>query len=220
MSYDPDHDPTAKHLREWLSQGQSEGLFDDKLRWLPGKADAIKEWLDRGKRSGVLLLAGKLAPADRASLQKRFYFVVGYLLALMIASSWVIVSGVSQEWLPLPYLSLVAGLLGSATAAYISCLNRRANGFEDNLGNGFPDPLVRKERFGEGMSYWFLGRPFLGAVMGLIAYWGLNSGASGQGAAAFAESATHVAFISSIAGLFAKTLYEILLGVLKATFKH
>jgi hypothetical protein len=220
MSYDPDQDSTTKHLREWLSQGQCEGLFDDKLRWLPGKADAIKEWLDRGKRSGVLLLAGELAPADRASLERRFYFVVGYLLAMMIAGIWVIVSGISQGWLTLPYLSAIAGLLGSATAAYISCLNRRANGFEDRQGNGFPDPLVKKERFGEGMSYWFLGRPFLGAVMGLIAYWGLSGGISYEGTTAFPESATRVAFIGSIAGLFAKTLYEILLGALKATFKH
>ena len=55
----------------------------------------------------------------------------------------------------------------------MSCLNRYTHGLEGSNGGQTPFPKERKERFNAGMYYWFLFRPWLGAVVGLAAYWGL-----------------------------------------------
>jgi len=171
MRFDPNQEPTTKRLNEWMIQGKAERLFDDQLAWTSGKEEAIKEWLDRGRKRGVLLLASELDKLERDLLHKRFKYVAAYLVGLILLAISVI-SMASARLLPL-LVCVVAGILGSAAAALISSLNRRANGFEDRLGNASPDPFEKKERFSDGMSYWFFCRPFLGAAMAAIAYWGM-----------------------------------------------
>jgi hypothetical protein len=222
MTYNPNEDPKTKRLNEWLRQGQSEGLVDDRLAWVSGKEDAIEKWLKRGKESGVLLLAGELSEACQRELQTRFRWVLAFLLTMMGAGvSAIFWLGKSPTTSSHLLTGVVAGLLGSATAAFISCLDRRANGFEDKYGNAFPDPMERKERFGKSMSYWLMCRPFLGVVMGVIAYLWVASGLlpGMKPPDSSAEDFYRVAFVGSIAGLFAKTLYDILQNVLKGILK-
>jgi hypothetical protein len=221
MPYDPNEDSKTKRLNEWMRQARSEGLVDGDFVWVSGKEEAIKQWLDRGRKTGVLLLAGALDPSEQDGLQKRFRAVITLLLTFMAVGLLMVGLGIGSSTMPPLLVSVAAGLLGSATAAFISCLNRRANGFEDKLGNTFPDPMENKERFGQSMSYWLMCRPFLGAVMGGIAYWGMAGGVfiSAEKAKAFPGELAKVAFVGAVAELFAKTLYDILQNILKSTFK-
>jgi hypothetical protein len=112
------------------------------------------------------------------------------------------------------WISVTAGALGSATTALVSCLNRRANGFEDRCGRQTPDPDTRKERFNQGMYYWFLARPFLGATVAAVIYWGIQGGVFELSLTQSAE----VAFYGFLSGLLAKTILDLLRGLLKNIF--
>jgi len=113
------------------------------------------------------------------------------------------------------WISVRAGALGSTTTALVSCLNRRANGFEDRCGRQTPDPDTRKERFNQGMYYWFLARPFLGATVAAVIYWGIQGGVFELSLTQSAE----VAFYGFLSGLLAKTILDLLRGLLKNIFK-
>jgi len=107
----------------------------------------------------------------------------------------------------------LTGWLGSSTAALVSALNRRAHGFEDSEGRQSPKSEVKQERFSEGMYYWLLGRPFLGMVTGTLAYWGAVGGFFGSNLSK--NSPEGWAFLGLLAGLFAKTLLDIMKNTMK-----
>lgn len=63
-----------------------------------------------------------------------------------------------------------------------------------------PNPDTRKERFNQGMYYWFLARPFLGATVAAVIYWGIQGGVFELSLTQSAE----VAFYGFLSGLLAK----------------
>jgi hypothetical protein len=69
-----------------------------------------------------------------------------------------------------------------------------------------------------GMYYWFLVRPWLGAVIGTVAYWGLIGKVFGDKGDLDADL-PRLAFYSFVAGFLAKSLLEIFSGLLKNIFK-
>lgn len=157
--------------------------------------------------------------AERSRLVKLFWADLAYLGALIAISLGLTIYLVNNPQNSLPiFLALIAGVLGSATAAIVSCLDRRADGFEDSQGAQVPRTKERKERFNEGMFYWFLVRPWLGAVMGAVAYWGLTGKVFGEKGDLDANLA-RLAFYCFIAGLLAKSLIDIFRGLLKNIFK-
>lgn len=156
---------------------------------------------------------------ERDSLARLFHVNLLYLFLILAASLLLSIRLVGA---PSPagalVIAIVTGILGSATAAFISCLDRRANGFEDSQGNQSPPSEHRVGRFNRGMFYWFLARPWLGAVTAAIAYWGIVGGilTPGPGAALAPEQA---AFYGFLAGLLAKSLLDVLKGLLANIFR-
>ncbi|SRR6266487_3035138 len=108
---------------------------------------------------------------------------------------------------------LIAGALGGALSALLSAANRLAHGLESWAGKKHPD-ATRPDKFSLRMAPFFLIRPVLGASMGFVVYVGIVSGLL------FATKQTDknpnqeglsleaLAFYSTLAGLFAKTLLE------------
>jgi hypothetical protein len=112
-------------------------------------------------------------------------------------------------------LCLTSGVLGSATSAFISSLDRRAHGWE--IG-GVKIPPGEGERFNEKIVPFFLGRPLLGFLVGLLVY---TAGMAEvlfkpEGTTDPAKSVYRLVFYSLLAGLFAKSLIE----KLKAIFDY
>jgi hypothetical protein len=97
-----------------------------------------------------------------------------------------------------------AGILGSASSALISALQRKANGWEMEDGKKYPDD-GKKEMFSRRLSTFFLYRPTLGIIGGLLIYYGMQ-------AKFFAETGiedqSKVIFLSLLSGLFVKSLIE------------
>lgn len=117
---------------------------------------------------------------------------------------------------------VLAGVIGSATAALLSALQRRASGWELEDGKKVPEKSEgtidgRDERFSLRMAPYFLFRPILGIIGGLIVYYGSDFLITPQEDTEGIDFKTLI-FFSLLAGLFAKTLIEILKGIFKAIF--
>jgi predicted membrane-bound spermidine synthase len=147
-----------------------------------------------------------------------FHVALIYLAVLTAASLSSAIFFVSHPPEPRVLLAIAGGLLGSAIAALMSCVQRRADGFEDSYGKQVPESEERKDRFNRGMFYWFLVRPWLGGVVGAVAYWSLVGKVFGD-KGDLDSDLPRLAFYSFIAGLFAKSLLEIFGGLLKNVFK-
>jgi hypothetical protein len=117
-------------------------------------------------------------------------------------------------------LCVAAGIAGSATGALVSALDRHANGFEDKKGDTTPESSEKKERFSERMFYWFVMRPWLGAVVATGVFWGLASGQWPEAGAAASFSTSRVALYGLVTGLFAKSLLDILRNIPKNVFRQ
>lgn len=158
--------------------------------------------------------------SERDSLARLFHINLAYLLVVLAVSLLLSIRLVGA---PSPagalVIAIVTGILGSAAAALISCLDRRANGFEDSQGNQSPPRAERVGRFNWGMFYWFLARPWLGAVTGAVAYWGIVGGTLTPGAGA-APAPEQAAFYGFLAGLLAKSLLDVLKGLLTNIFRQ
>jgi len=161
-----------------------------------------------------------LSPINQAELQdleKKFLTVclvlTGFIL-VSLASSVRVVQFPPANWLVL--ICSMTGFCGSSVAALISALNRHANGFEDSNGNQYPEPDTKKERFSKGMYYWFVFRPLLGLVTGALVYYGAVAGFFGSTLSKTGSEG--LAFLGLLAGLFAKTLLDILKNAMKGMF--
>jgi len=198
------------------SQGNQKKLEEIRAQ-LQDSTQDLFAWLDTHSS----LPANPISPGDMDSLERRFLFVRNYLSGVIIASvgAAALCLRLSSDEGCVILLSIAAGILGSGAAALRSALDRRANGFADKNGNAWPDPNTRKGRFSEAMSHWFLLRPLLGAVTGPLAYWGTVGGVLGCPAKETATSPEKVAFLAALAGLFAKSLLDLLQRALKDVFK-
>jgi hypothetical protein len=110
---------------------------------------------------------------------------------------------------------VLIGASGSAVAALTSCLNRYANGFEDEQGHPHPKEgsEVAKERFNRRMAAWLFVRPILGAVVAPIFIWGLAILVDARPkppspVKLLGGDPTTVGFTAFMAGLLAKSVLE------------
>ena len=159
---------------------------------------------------------------ERLPLERRFRYTLGYLAVVMavplLLTAYLLSQGSPQ---PLLLIAIACGTVGSATAAFVSALERHAQGLEDRMGGATPDPTAKKERFSERMFYWFLARPWLGAVVGAAVFWGLSGGDLGTDATtARPLSGPRVAFYGLLSGLFAKSVLDILRNLPKNLFRQ
>ncbi|MGA2020859.1 MAG: hypothetical protein ABSH02_09740 [Candidatus Sulfotelmatobacter sp.] len=163
-----------------------------------------------------------ITPEDRKSLERLFGIVTVSLLSMIsvsLAGNVLLLSALHRRppiehfdsWLAL--LGMMAGFLGSSTAALRSALERHAQGVEDGNGNQWPDPKTKKERFNSAMAIWFLYRPVLGTVVGFLLY---LAGQAGAFKAVSSEGG--LAFSGVVGGLFAKSLLDLLLDRFKELF--
>ena len=155
---------------------------------------------------------------ERPALTRLFHAALIYLGVLIAASLSTSIYFVANPPHLRAFLALATGLLGSAIAALISCVQRHADGFEDSCGAQIPPREKTTDRFNRGMYYWFLVRPWLGAVIGTVAYWGLIGKVFGDKGDLDADL-PRLAFYSFVAGFLAKSLLEIFSGLLKNIFK-
>jgi hypothetical protein len=156
--------------------------------------------------------------AERPALMRLFRANLIYLAVLIAASLSTSIYFVAHPPQLRALLALATGLLGSALAALISCVQRHADGFEDSCGAQTPPREKTTDRFNRGMHYWFLVRPWLGAVVGTVAYWGLIGKVFGDKGDLDADL-PRLAFYGFVAGFLAKSLLEIFSGLLKNMFK-
>lgn len=202
-------------LRKWLNEGEKKNYFDAEFKVdLNGKDPDFRLWLDQGRFNSFLKFKGVTAE-DVNSLRERFEFVIrtlAVLIGLFAFLTWLLI----YVKVPPFWIVVTSGILGSSTAAFVSTLNRWANGIEDFHGNGYPDPTTRKQRFNERFSNWLLFRPVLGIVAAVLIYYGAKTLIPEDSTWAPKESLEAFAFLGVVAGLFAKTLISILLDAFKS----
>ena len=167
-------------------------------------------------------------------LEKVSFFIFIFLSVVIVAGSLVLILTVNSHMIVTS--ACIAGVIGSATAALLSSLSRKASGYELMDGTYFPepkDPNQKVERFCQRMATFFFFRPFLGVIAGLIIYYGGDIlGVMDEESISSISTATkstdiritaipgfkRIIFFSLLAGLFAKTLIEILKGSFKGFF--
>nr|BAJ06934.1 hypothetical protein [uncultured bacterium] len=203
-----------KELSEWLKQGEDNHYFDAEFKVdLNGNDPDFRRWLDQGRFNCFLKFQGVTAE-DIISLRARFKFVIrtlAILIGLFSLLTWVLIYAEASPF----WIVVISGILGSSTAAFVSTLDRWANGIEDFHGNAYPDPSTRKQRFNERFSNWLLYRPVLGIVAAALIYFGANALIPND--SPWKPSTLEAfAFIGIVAELFAKTLIEILLDAFKS----
>jgi len=102
---------------------------------------------------------------------------------------------------------LIASVLGSSTSAFISSLDRRAHGWQIRQ---VKIPPGSGERFNEKMVPFFVARPFLGLLTGLLVFSASRTEflLRHESCPSQPTSLHELVFYSLLAGLFAKTLIE------------
>jgi len=157
---------------------------------------------------------------ERTLLVRSFRVTLAYLIMLSVAPLILIVIGVSSSRSSAPLWMLAAGMgiVGSATSALVSALDRHANGFEFSDGTAAPDPSAKKERFSQRMVYWFWVRPWLGGIVAVVVFLGFQAG-FWKGAADM-PSPARIAFYGFLSGLLAKSVLDILRALPKNVFRQ
>ena len=132
------------------------------------------------------------------------------LLVFVVASIILIVKLFRAEPEPGSYkiliLCIAGGVLGSGISALISVLGRISDGWELSSGTKIPSKK-NPDKFVARMAPFFIGRPFLGAAMGILIYTGIKSGylILVREADKPSFSPEGLLFFSILGGLFAKT---------------
>jgi len=172
------------------------------------------------------------------------------LYIFIFLSSVIIVCGLMLSYLiTCKYFAtacVLAGIVGSATSGLLSSLQRRAAGWELEDGSKRPTKETEenktqqkednREMFSLRMSSFFIFRPFLGIIAGLVIYYGLDllpglpEVSSKSGSMTDLETQLNVngpneifrtlIFYSLIAGLFVKTMIDVLKGIFKSVFNR
>ena len=126
------------------------------------------------------------------------------ILGLIIVTSGILLGLRDTFSINLIWACITAGILGSTSSALISALQRKANGWETEDGTKHP-PDGKKEMFSQRMATFFLYRPILGIIGGLLIYFGMQAKIFGEKGV---ENQPEVIFWSLLAGLFVKSLLE------------
>ena len=203
----------AREIAEWLQNGREQQILSQNLVISSSLPDLLS-WLEKAPPQAIE--EDRLFDGERERLTRRFRAVFAYLVILGTVSGWLTLSTTTVS----VFAFLVAGLFGSCVAAFRSCLDRRANGFEDRYGNASPDPKTTKERFADGMITWFIGRPLLGAALGVTTYLALRGEVFGEslGLKALQANPSRLMFYTWVVGFFAKTILDLLLDLTKKIF--
>ena len=137
--------------------------------------------------------------------------IVFRILGLIIINSGIILGLRDTFSINLIWACITAGILGSTSSALISALQRKANGWETEDGEKYPTDNKKettdnkKERFSQRMATFFLYRPILGIIGGLLIYFGMQAKIFGDKGV---ENQPEVIFWALLAGLFVKSLLE------------
>jgi hypothetical protein len=109
---------------------------------------------------------------------------------------------------------ILCGVTGSSISALTSSLERQANGWEFKDGSKYPEKEP-KDKFSERMAPFFWYRPILGVVAAFLIF------AMIKGGIIKLEDVNnyHLVFYATLAGLFAKTLWEKLKDIFSAIVK-
>ena len=189
---------------------------------LSKEMEAIAQRLNR-LAMHVKQVAGTIEPrclideGEAQRLRTRFWVIVACLVIAMISAIALPPLLIPESENRTLWMALCAGFAGSTMAALRSVLDRRAKGLEDKNGNQWPEPWQSKERFSVAMSPWFVVRPFFGIPMGALAYWVVAGKLIGC-ASENDNSPLKIVVTAFVAGLFAKTVIEILLKTVKEVF--
>ena len=210
----------AQAVSKWLACGRGRKLVNETGEVEVSNIDALKSWL-KEMPPFVALQTETLDVGKRTALEKKFWIAFLYLVLLGLVAGRVLLKATLATVPQVLTICITAGLFGSCIAALRSCLDRRANGFEDEFGNAAPNPKELKERFSEGMFFWFMGRPMLGAAVGVLVYLGVTGEVFSEGVAKSLTGGapTKLAFVAVLGGLFAKTLLDLLLETTKKIFR-
>jgi hypothetical protein len=132
-------------------------------------------------------------------------------LALIIIISGIIIGFKDSLSISLIWTCMIAGTLGSTSSSLISALQRKANGWETEDGKKYPIDNTKsptddkREMFSQRMATFFLYRPTLGIIAGLLIYFGMQSKYFGDTGL---EDPYKVIFWSLLSGLFVKSLIK------------
>jgi hypothetical protein len=206
-------DQYAEALSRWIKSGANKHLFDEQFNVLDPDREDVYKW--------VLAFPQIVSAGERDRLTYWFWGIIAYLAILGTLSAKVSIAAALSPIAPTAWPCVMAGLLGSCVAAFRSCLDRRANGFEDKFGNATPDPKATKERFSDGMTAWFVGRPLLGAAVGAMVFVAIRGRVFGESIVygKLDNNPAMMIFYVWLAGLFAKTLLDLLLDLTKKVFR-
>ena len=119
---------------------------------------------------------GDRKPAEKDELKdlKSLAQKIFYTLGLIIVASGLMLALRPELAMPLIWACILAGILGSASSALISALQRKANGWETEDPENYL-PSGGKEMFSQRMASFFLFRPALGIIAGLLIYFGMEA---------------------------------------------
>lgn len=156
--------------------------------------------------------ASESEKTEISRLQRSAWLLIVWLILLLLCSLAFLVWGLAA--VPATTLLLIgmctaAGLSGSTVSVLISMADRLSNGWELKSGKKLPENAKKPDMFGRRMIPWFVIRPFLGAVMGLIVYVGLSGGLLMAHVESGSDMTTlRLIFWALLAGLFAKSFLE------------
>lgn len=151
-------------------------------------------------------------------------------VAGLAASYWSIDRALEHSpvgLLDLLLVTVAVAWTGSSGAALRSAIDRFGNGFEFDSEDGrraqWPPRPEKTARFSTLMAPGLLARPFLGALIGPIAYLVLRAGAEvvtgGQQVDDTMRDVVAAAAIAGLVGMFAKSIWEALNKRATALFK-
>jgi hypothetical protein len=205
-------------ISEWLQTGRNRGILNAvSLEIEATDQGKLYEWLCESPSTQVAYVE-QVSEAERKRLWKWFWVILGYLALTGALSGWWVFSETAKGSPHLARIAVAAGIFGSCIAAFRSCLDRRAKGFEDKYGNVAPG-LEKKERFSDGMVVWLLGRPLLGGAVGLLVYIGLNGEIFSVAVKEkILAKPWEFLFYMILVGLFAKAILDLLRKLTKEVF--
>ena len=213
-------DPDKTKSDSDLSQKNKELLvrLEKELKEAHKEVDRVKAEIEKCKRKE----RQSLFAIERDDLNRSFHITVVILAAVSILGYAAIGLVIPKE-VDIHWICGIAGMMGSAISALISCLQRRANGFEFNDGTKYPTDKP-EAKFSLRMSIFFRLRPLLGLFTGIVVCYGFEhlfqvESEQANGVLNFASeklTINKITFWSLLAGLFAKTLVERLRGLFKS----
>lgn len=154
---------------------------------------------------------------EKRALDKLALIVLIYLVTFSVIAFFAgyKLFGKGGDWILVA--TALIGICGSGVAAFTSCLDRYATGFELEDGTKLPKEATGKETFNKRMARWFIFRPFLGLIVAPVFIWGMEYFVSDP--AKYTSSINRLGFSAFVGGLLAKSVIDLIKGLFKNIFK-